>query len=202
MIQGRVTWRGGSAQPNTTPIITLLNPPQGAVPGSTEMLVAAVDGEGNFRLDGLGPGRWDLSCVWTNFEGQQQRSCATYARGIEMGPGAQVQHDFVLPGDAALDIRLTGAGGEPLAGYQVDVGHVLDPADPHSKVLREGFLTAAADGRCTLADLEPGTKELAVHGPPAPLQPGQAPTPVAILATRRVAVVDGPNPVTVIVGAR
>lgn len=201
MIYGQVTWRRGSSKPGNPPVITVLNPPEGAIPGSAETLAAVVDSEDNYLLDGLGPGSWDLSCAWTTIEGQQQRTFVTYARGVMVGPGEQVKYEFLLPGDATLQLKLTGADGAPLAGHRVEVSHVLDPGNPGSPVLREDFLTTSADGACTVTGLAPGTKELTVLGKPAPLEPGVAPAPVERLATQRVAVVDGTNSVTVVVGA-
>jgi hypothetical protein len=201
MISGQVQWSRASGKPLMPPVVTVLNPPPDAVLGSEVTRPAVVDVEGHYQLDGLGPGRWDLSCAWSTVEGNVQRTFTVYARAVAVEPGAQVQHDFVLPGDATLDLTAVGADGAPLAGSRVELCHVLDPADPASPVLSEVFGTTGADGRCTLADLAPGTKEVHLLSPAEVPQPGVAPEMPVRLATERVELAAGSTPLTVGAGS-
>jgi hypothetical protein len=201
MIFGQVQWSRASGKPVMPPIVTVLNPPADALPGSEVTRPAAVDVGGRYQLDGLGPGRWDLSCAWSTVEGQVQRTFTVYSRAIEVEAGAQVQHDFMLPGGATLELTATGADGAPLAGCRVELCHVLDPSDAGAAVVSEVFGVTGPDGRCTLADLAPGTKEVRLLGPVAEPQPGVAPVMPQRVATQRVELPDGTTPLTVVAGA-
>lgn len=201
MIFGGVEWARATGKPLMPPVVTILNPPADAVPGSEVTRPAVVDFGGRYQLDGLGPGHWDLSCAWSTVEGNVQRTFTVYARGVEVESGAQVQHDFVVPGGATLELTAVGADGAPLAGRRVEVCHVLDPADPSTPVLSEVFGTTGPDGRCTFADLAPGTKEVRLLSPAAVPQPGQAPEMPERLATERVELAEGSTPLTVVAGA-
>jgi len=182
------------------PVINVVNAPgaAGAVDGPRP---GAVDAAGNYQIDGLAEGLWDLSCAWSTIEGATQRTYTVYARSIAVEPGSSVQHDFLLPGDAALDVQVTGADGAPLAGRRVELCHVLDPAAPDAPVLSEVFGVTGPDGRCVLTDLAPGAKELRILTQPE-LQAGVAPAMPERLATQRLVLAEGPNAATVVVGAR
>jgi hypothetical protein len=183
------------------PVVTVLNPPADAVPGSEITRPAVVDFGNRYQLDGLGPGHWDLSCAWSTVEGNVQRTFTVYARGVEVESGAQVQHDFVVPGGATLELTAQAGDGAPLAGRRVEVCHVLDPSDPASAVLSEVFGSTGPDGRCTFADLAPGTKEVRLLSPATVPQPGVAPEMPERLATERVELAEGSTPLTVVAGA-
>ncbi|HZL99541.1 MAG TPA: carboxypeptidase-like regulatory domain-containing protein [Planctomycetota bacterium] len=202
MIYGTISWQGSAPRPLMAPVLTLLNPPEEALPGSPITRPAAVDAEGNFRIDGLGPGSWDLSCAWSTIDGNRQRTFVGYARGVTLGSGERRRQDFALPGTARLALAVAGPDGAPLAGRLVEVCHVLDPEDPRSPVLGEVYGTTAADGTCALADLAPGTKELRILDPAPPPQPGVPPQAPRRLATERVTLADGDNPVRVVAGGR
>ena len=202
MIFGQVQWGRASGKPLMPPLVTVLNPPADTAPGSEITRPAVVDLEGRYQLDGLGPGRWDLSCAWSTVEGNVQRTFTVYARAVELGSGAKVQHDFVLPGGATLELTAKGADGAPLAGRRVEICHVLDPADPASPPLSEVFGTIDADGRCTFADLAPGTKEVRLLSPASVPQPGVPPEMPVRLATERVDLAEGSTPFTIVAGAR
>lgn len=200
MIYGRVTWRRGLNRPSNPPVIQILNPPQDAIVGSGETRTALVDGDQNYKLDGLGPGSWDLRCSWTTSEGNKQRTWVTYARGVKVEAGERVVHEFLLPCDATVDIKVTDAAGKPLADRVVEVAHVLDPLDPQSPVLLEARMLTGPNGTCALDELAPGAKELTVMtNPPLPMQ-GQEPVPPTKLATQRIEIKAGVNPVTVVAG--
>jgi len=182
------------------PVINVVNAPgaAGAVDGPRP---GAVDAAGNYQIDGLAAGRWDLSCAWSTVEGNTQRTYTVYVRAVAVEQGAVVKQDFLLPGDAALDVLVTGADGAPLAGRRVELCHLLDAAAPESPVLSEVFGVTGADGRCALTDLAPGAKELRILTQPE-LQPGVAPAMPERLATQRLELVEGANAATVVVGAR
>jgi hypothetical protein len=201
MIFGGVEWARATSKPLMPPVVTVLNPPADAVPGSEITRPAVVDFGNRYQLDGLGPGHWDLSCAWSTVEGNVQRTFTVYARGVVVESGAQVQHDFVLPGGATLELTAVGADGAPLAGRRVELCHVLDPADPDAPVLSEVFSTTGPDGRCTLADLAPGTKEVRLLSAATVPQPGMAPEMPERLATQRVDLAEGSTPLTVVAGA-
>ena len=193
LIFGKVGWKRGTPRPVMPPVVTVVTP--GATTGPVVLRPATVDAVGNYQIDGLSGGNWDLSCAWSAIEGNTQRTYTVYARGVAVEPGATVQHDFLMPGDAALDLQVTGPDGKPRGGLTIELGHVLDAS---GAALSEVFGVTDADGRCAFTDLAAGTKEVRVMTRPE-AQPGAAPTMPERLATQRVELADGPNSATVVV---
>ena len=141
---GRLIWQSKVENPQPEGVGRVLGSPLGRtrVVTSKLELTAPIDAEGNYRLESMLPGEWDV-ILWSDTGGWQQQRRVT----VPDAPGEEVVVDFRY-GGVSVEGIVADAEGRPVAQATVDIF-------PGRRAV-----VADRNGRYEIRDLAPGAYQL------------------------------------------
>ncbi len=140
-------------------------------------LVSSVysDGDGNFVLDRLPPGKYPLSASKRGFRAAFYDEHEEFNSAIVTGEGQDTEHlKFQLTPGAVLSGTVTGDGGDPVDGASVMLFKRPDPSRSGERVAQSGSTVTDDTGAYEFSDLPGGEYLVAVKATPWYALHGQA----------------------------